>query len=80
MSQNQNGISSRFFKPKLKPKLVLLNCHPGQHRLQVVVRHAHADLGDVPAVRRLERAHAAHGSRAAQRAADVAPDPEGRTA
>ena len=29
MSQNQNGISSRFFKPKLKPKFVLLNWVPG---------------------------------------------------
>ena len=30
MSQNNNGISSRFFKPKLKPKCVLLNCLPGR--------------------------------------------------
>ena len=27
MSQNQNGISNRFFKPKLKPTFFLLNCH-----------------------------------------------------
>ena len=29
MKQNQNGISSRFFKPKLKANFFLLNCHPG---------------------------------------------------
>ena len=28
MSQNQNGISIRFFKPKLKPEFYLLNCLP----------------------------------------------------
>ena len=28
MSQNQNGISIRFFKPKLKPNCFLLNCLP----------------------------------------------------
>ena len=28
MSQNQKGISSPFFKPKRKPKCVLLNCLP----------------------------------------------------
>ena len=53
---------------------------PGEQHLEVVVRHAHAQLGEVAAVGGLERADAAHGRRAAQRAADVAPDAEGRSA
>ena len=30
MSQNHNGISSLFFKPKVKPKFFLLKCIPDE--------------------------------------------------
>ena len=39
--------------------------------------HAHAQLGEVPAVGGLQRAHAAHRRGAAQGAADVAADAQG---
>ena len=49
MSQNQNGISSRFFKPKFKPKLFLLNWHPDPE-----VPDAPAQVADGGDVRRRE--------------------------
>ena len=39
MSQNQNGIFETFFKPKLKPKICLLNCHLGAAPQAVEVPH-----------------------------------------
>ena len=53
---------------------------PGEDELEVVVWHAHSQLGEVSAVRRLQRAHAAHRCGAAQGAADVATNAEGRGA
>ena len=37
MSQNQNGISSHFSSPRLKPNVFLLNCNPEHFIAQCIL-------------------------------------------
>ena len=43
MSQNQNRISGRFFKPELKPNIFLLNRAPEPGGAPNLGAHAHGD-------------------------------------